>query len=175
MIYSLGEKKPIFDIDTVWIAGSADLIGDVVLDEDVSIWFNVTIRADNDQIHIKKGSNIQDNTVIHTDEGIKVVIGENVTVGHKVIIHGASIGKNTVIGMGSIVMNYAKIGENSIVGANSLITENKEFPPNSLIMGSPAKLIKTLSDDEIKILEFSANHYTEKSKTYMKSLKNETN
>ena len=110
-----------------------------------------------------------------SEMGIKVVIGENVTVGHKVIIHGASIGKNTVIGMGSIVMNHAKIGENSIVGANSLITENKEFPPNSLIMGSPAKLIKTLSEDEVKILELSAKHYTEKSKTYMKSLKNETN
>ena len=175
MIYSLEEKKPSFDKEKVWIADSADLIGDVVLDEDVSVWFNVTITADNDQIHIMKGSNIQDNTVIHTDEGIKVVIGENVTVGHKVIIHGASIGKNTVIGMGSIVMNHAKIGENSIVGANSLITENKEFPPNSLIMGSPAKLIKTLSEDEVKILELSAKHYTEKSKTYMKSLKNETN
>ena len=175
MIYSLGEKKPSFNKDKVWIADSADLIGDVVLDEDVSVWFNVTIRADNDQIYIKKGSNIQDNTVIHTDEGIKVVIGENVTVGHKVIIHGATIGRNTVVGMGSIVMNHAKIGENSIVGANSLITENKEFPPNSLIMGSPAKLIKTLSDDEIKILEFSANHYTEKSKIYMEKLKNEAN
>ena len=97
MIYSLGEKKPSFDAKSVWIADSADLIGDVVLNKDVSVWFNVTMRGDNDTITIGEGTNIQDNTVIHTDEGIKVNIDENVTVGHKVIIHGASIGANTVV------------------------------------------------------------------------------
>ena len=139
MIYSLGQKKPQFNSDDVWIADSADLIGDVILNNDVSVWFNVTIRADNDSVTIGSGSNIQDNTVIHTDEGIKVDIGTNVTVGHKVIIHGASVGENTIVGMGSVVMNHAKIGKNCIIGANSLITERKEFPDNSMIMGSPAK------------------------------------
>ena len=171
MIYSLGEKKPSFDVDSVWIADSADLIGDVVLNKDVSVWFNVTMRGDNDTITIGEGTNIQDNTVIHTDEGIKVNIDENVTVGHKVIIHGASIGTNTVVGMGSVVMNHAKIGANCIIGANSLITERKEFPDNSLIMGSPAKVVRELTEEEISVLVFSAKHYIDKSKTYKAELK----
>ena len=170
MIYSLGQKKPTFDPEQVWIADSADLIGSVILDHDVSVWFNVTIRADNDTVQIGKGTNIQDNTVIHTDEGIKVEIGENVTVGHKVIIHGASVGKNTVVGMGSVVMNHAKIGKNSIIGANSLITERKEFPDNSLIMGSPAKVVRELSKEEVEALSLSALHYSEKAKLYKKDL-----
>ena len=123
MIYSLGEKKPSFDAHSVWIADSADLIGDVVLNKDVSVWFNVTMRGDNDTITIGEGTNIQDNTVIHTDEGIKVNIDENVTVGHKVIIHGASIGANTHFGMAREDMNRAKVRANCIIGANSLITE----------------------------------------------------
>ena len=171
MIYSLGEKKPSFDEDSVWIADSADLIGDVVLNKDVSVWFNVTMRGDNDTITIGEGTNIQDNTVIHTDEGIKVNIDENVTVGHKVIIHGASIGTNTVVGMGSVVMNHAKVGANCIIGANSLITERKEFPDNSLIMGSPAKVVRELTEEEISVLVFSAKHYIDKSKTYKAELK----
>jgi carbonic anhydrase/acetyltransferase-like protein (isoleucine patch superfamily) len=171
MIYSLGQKKPEFNSDEVWIADSADLIGEVILSNDVSIWFNVTIRADNDVISIGSGSNIQDNTVIHTDEGIKVNIGENVTVGHKVIIHGASVGDNTVVGMGSVVMNHAKIGKNCIIGANSLITERKEFPDNSLIMGSPAKVIRQLTEEEIELLVLSAHHYSEKAKIYKADLK----
>ena len=171
MIYSLGQKKPEFNSDEVWIADSADLIGEVILSNDVSIWFNVTIRADNDVISIGSGSNIQDNTVIHTDEGIKVNIGENVTVGHKVIIHGASVGDNTVVGMGSVVMNHAKIGKNCIIGANSLITERKEFPDNSLIMGSPAKVIRQLTEEEVEVLAMSAQHYSEKAKIYKTDLK----
>ena len=171
MIYSLGEKKPSFDADSVWIADSADLIGDVVLNKDVSVWFNVTMRGDNDTITIGEGTNIQDNTVIHTDEGIKVNIDENVTVGHQVIIHGASIGANTVVGMGSVVMNHAKVGANCIIGANSLITERKEFPDNSLIMGSPAKIVRELTEEEISVLVFSAKHYIDKSKTYKAELK----
>ncbi|URQ65011.1 gamma carbonic anhydrase family protein [SAR86 cluster bacterium] len=174
MIYNLGEKKPSFNKDNVWIAKSADLIGEIILEDDVSVWFNVTIRGDNDKIHIRKGTNIQDNTVIHTDEGIPVNIGENSTVGHKVIIHGASVGKNTVIGMGSVLMNHAVVGNNSIIGANSLITERKEFPDNSLIMGSPAKLIRALSDEEIEVLKLSSKHYIEKSKRYSQELTNET-
>ena len=166
MIYSLGQKKPEFNPDDVWIADSADLIGEVILSKDVSVWFNVTIRADNDVVSI-----IQDNTVIHTDEGIKVNIGKNVTVGHKVIIHGASVGDNTVVGMGSVVMNHAKIGKNCIIGANSLITERKEFPDNSLIMGSPAKVIRQLTEEEIEVLALSAHHYSEKAKIYKADLK----
>jgi carbonic anhydrase/acetyltransferase-like protein (isoleucine patch superfamily) len=171
MIYSLGQKKPQFNSDDVWIADSADLIGDVILNKDVSVWFNVTIRADNDSVTIGSGSNIQDNTVIHTDEGIKVDIGTNVTVGHKVIIHGASVGENTIVGMGSVVMNHAKIGKNCIIGANSLITERKEFPDNSMIMGSPAKLIRELTKEEIEVLALSAHHYSDKARMYKKDLK----
>ena len=161
MIYSLGQKKPVFNPDDVWIADSADLIGEVILSKDVSVWFNVTIRADNDVVSIGSGTNIQDNTVIHTDEGIKVDIGNNVTIGHKVIIHGASVGENTVIGMGSVVMNHAKIGKNCIIGANSLITERKEFPDNSLIMGAPAKVIRQLTKEEVEVLaSVSYTHLT---------------
>ncbi len=149
MIYNLGTKKPNFNPAKVWIAESADLIGDVILEPDVSVWFNVTIRGDNETIIIKEGTNIQDNTVIHTDEGIVVEIGKNVTVGHKVIIHGAQI-------------------------ANSLVTENKSFPDNSLIMGSPAKVVRELSDDEVKLLAYSSKHYIEKSKHFAKELKVET-
>ena len=174
MIYNLGTKKPNFNPAKVWIAESADLIGDVILEPDVSVWFNVTIRGDNEKIIIKEGTNIQDNTVIHTDEGIVVEIGKNVTVGHKVIIHGAQIGKNSIVGMGSIVMNHAKIGKNSILGANSLVTENKSFPDYSLIMGSPAKVVRELSDDEVKLLAYSSKHYIEKSKHFAEELKVET-
>lgn len=174
MIYNLGTKKPNFNPAKVWIAESADLIGDVILEPDVSVWFNVTIRGDNETIIIKEGTNIQDNTVIHTDEGIVVEIGKNVTVGHKVIIHGAQIGENSIVGMGSIVMNHAKIGKNCILGANSLVTENKSFPDNSLIMGSPAKVVRELSDDEVKLLAYSSKHYIEKSKHFAKELKVET-
>jgi carbonic anhydrase/acetyltransferase-like protein (isoleucine patch superfamily) len=174
MIYNLGELKPKIDKKTVWIADSADIIGDVVLEANVSVWFNVTIRGDNDTILIGQGSNVQDNTVIHTDLGIKVTIGKNVTIGHKVILHGSKIGENSIIGMGSVLMNNSIIGENCILGANSLVTEGKQFPANSLIMGSPAKVVRELSEDEIQFLKLSAEHYVEKSKLFKQDLKHET-
>ncbi len=174
MIYNLGELKPKIDKKTVWIADSADIIGDVVLEANVSVWFNVTIRGDNDTILIGQGSNVQDNTVIHTDLGIKVDIGKNVTIGHKVILHGSKIGENSIIGMGSVLMNNSIIGENCILGANSLVTEGKQFPANSLIMGSPAKVVRELSEDEIQFLKLSAEHYVEKSKLFKQDLKHET-
>jgi len=174
MIYNLGELKPKIDKKTVWIADSADIIGDVVLEANVSVWFNVTIRGDNDTILIGQGSNVQDNTVIHTDLGIKVTIGKNVTIGHKVILHGSKIGENSIIGMGSVLMNNSTIGENCILGANSLVTEGKQFPANSLIMGSPAKVVRELSEDEIQFLKLSAEHYVEKSKLFKQDLKHET-
>ena len=174
MIYNLGELKPKIDKKTVWIADSADIIGDVVLEANVSVWFNVTIRGDNDTILIGQGSNVQDNTVIHTDLGIKVAIGKNVTIGHKVILHGSKIRENSIIGMGSVLMNNSIIGENCILGANSLVTEGKQFPANSLIMGSPAKVVRELSEDEIQFLKLSAEHYVEKSKLFKQDLKHET-
>lgn len=174
MIYNLGELKPKIDKKRVWIADSADIIGDVVLEANVSVWFNVTIRGDNDTILIGQGSNIQDNTVIHTDSGIKVTIGNNVTIGHKVILHGSKIGENSIIGMGSVLMNNSIIGKNSILGANSLVTEGKQFPENCLIMGSPAKVIRELSKDEIQFLKLSAEHYIEKSKLFKQDLNHET-
>ena len=173
MIYDLGKLKPKIDKKNVWIAKSADIIGDVILESNVSVWFNVTIRGDNDTIKVNKGSNIQDNTVVHTDAGIKVNIGEYVTIGHKVVLHGSTIGDNSIIGMGSVLMNNSSIGKNCILGANSLVTEGKVFPPNSLIMGSPAKVMRELSKEEIEFLKLSAEHYIEKSKIFKKDLNHE--
>ena len=150
MIYSIDKNTPNYD-DSNFIAENATIIGKVELNSDVSIWFNVVIRGDNDPIIIGKGSNIQDGSILHTDIGAPLTIGKNVTIGHKVMLHGCNISDNCLIGINSTILNHAQIGQNSIVGANSLITENKVFPSNSLIMGSPAKVIRSLEEKEIKV------------------------
>ncbi|HJE02410.1 gamma carbonic anhydrase family protein [Aliarcobacter thereius] len=149
-----------------WIAPSADVIGRVKLAEDVSVWFGCVIRADVNEVIIGKNSNIQDLSCIHTDKDSKTIIGENVTVGHKVILHGCKIEDNCLIGMGATILDNAVIGEGSIVGANSLVTYGKVFPPKSLIMGSPAKVVRELSDDEVKGLKEHALHYVEYKNDY---------
>lgn len=166
MIYQLKEQQPSFNPDTCFIANTADLIGDVQLADGVSIWFQTVIRADNDTVAIGKKTNIQDASVIHVDKGHPVTIGDNVTVGHKVMLHGCSIGDNSLIGMGAIVLNGAQIGNNCIVGAGSLVTENKSFPDNSLIMGTPAKAVKMLTEEQIELLKQSAEHYFDKIAEY---------
>ena len=133
MIYSLGDKKINRDNADFWVAPSASVIGDITLKKNASVWFGAVLRGDNDPIIVGENSNIQDNSVCHTDDGMPLTIGYNVTVGHKVILHSCSVGNNSLIGMGSTVLNKAKIGNNCLVGANSLITEGKEFPDNSLI------------------------------------------
>ena len=153
-----------------WVAPNAVVIGDVSLKKNASVWFGSVLRGDNDPIILGENSNIQDNSVCHTDDGMPLIIGDNVTVGHKVILHSCTVGDNSLIGMGSTVLNKAKIGNNCLLGANSLVTEGKEFPDNTLIVGSPAKVKRELTDMEKKIIELSALHYVENMKRYKKDL-----
>lgn len=172
MLYEWNGKQPTYQAPfTGWIADSAEVIGDVVLGDNVSIWFGAVIRGDNATIHLGKNTNIQENCVIHTDAGINVNIGEGVTVGHLAMLHGCTIGDNSLIGIGSIILNNANIGKNCIIGANALVTENMQIPDNSVVMGSPAKVVKTLSDDKVAMLKRSASHYIEKSQAFKQGLK----
>ena len=168
-LYQLGEKHPKKE-DSVWIAPNATIIGDVHMAKGVSIWWNATLRGDNDPISIGENTNIQDGSVLHTDAGIPMNIGKNVTVGHLVMLHGCTIGDGSLIGIGSVILNRAIIGKNSIVGANSLIPEGKVYPDRSLIMGSPAKVVRELSEEEVHKLEKSAAHYVENASRYRNSL-----
>ena len=170
MIYSLGEKTPKVDKDT-FVADSAAVIGDVELADGVNIWFGAVLRGDVEKIIIGKNSNIQDNVTVHTDLGIPCVIGENVTVGHNVIIHSCSVGDNTIIGMGSTVLNRTKIGKNCMVGANSLVTHSIPTEDGVLILGSPAKIVRKLSEEEKKHLKDNADHYVENGKLFSMELK----
>ena len=171
MIYSLGEKKINRDNMDFWVAPNAAVIGSVILKKNSSIWFGAVLRGDNGPIILGENSNIQDNSVCHTDDGMPLLIGDNVTIGHKVILHSCSIGNNSLIGMGSTVLNRAKIGNNCLVGANTLITEGKEFPDNSLIVGSPGVVKRELTDMEKKIIELSAFHYVQNMKKFKDQLK----
>jgi carbonic anhydrase/acetyltransferase-like protein (isoleucine patch superfamily) len=170
MIYSLDERQLQTEGD-YWIADNATVIGSVVLKNNASVWFNVVIRADNDIITIGENSNIQDGSVLHTDAGVPLTIGKNVTVGHKVMLHGCTIGDNTLIGINAVVLNHAKIGKNCIIGANALITERQEIPDNSLVVGSPAKVVKMVSEGQAMMLQMSALHYVENFKRYQTQLK----
>lgn len=169
MIYKLGEQEPKYN-GSNFIAPNAAVIGNVELKKNASVWFDVVIRGDNDPINVGENSNIQDGSVLHTDLGAPLSIGSNVTVGHKVMLHGCTIRDNSLIGINSTILNHAVIGKNSMVGANSLITEGKEFPENSLIMGSPAKVVRKLSDKEVMMIKLSAKHYVENAKRFMKDL-----
>ena len=169
-IYQLDDKTPQI-ADSAWVADNAEVMGDVRLGENVSIWFNTTLRGDNDPITIGEGSNIQDGSVLHTDEGVPLTIGRNVTVGHMVMLHGCSIGDESLIGIGAIVLNGAKIGRNCLVGAGALVTEGKEFPDGSMILGSPAKVVRQLTPEQIEGLRYSAQHYIDNAKRYKQGLK----
>ena len=170
-LYKLNDKSPSLPEEgEVFIAPSADLIGDVRLQTGASIWFGAVLRGDNDPIYIGKNANIQDLSVIHTDPGLPTRVGANVTVGHRVILHSCEIGENSLIGMGTTILNRAKIGKNCLVGANSLITEGKEFPDGSLIVGSPAKIVKTLDKDTIARLQMSSKIYTANGDRYRQEL-----
>ncbi|MEM7129705.1 MAG: gamma carbonic anhydrase family protein [Chloroflexota bacterium] len=151
---------------SVFVAQGAVIVGEVYLAEGCGVWFNATLRGDNEPIHIGSGSNIQEGTIFHVDPGFPITIGEGVTVGHGAIVHGATVGDNTVVGMGSILLNGAVIGENSIVGAGALVTEGKEFPPGSLLLGSPAKAVRSLTKEEIEKNRNSARHYVERARRF---------
>lgn len=157
-IYALGEATPQIADDT-WVAPDANLIGKVVLERAASIWFGCTIRADHEEIRIGEGSNVQENCVMHIDAGFPLTIGKGCTIGHKVMLHGCTIGNNTLIGMGATVLNGARIGNNCLIGAGALITEGKEIPDGSLVMGMPGKVVRELDEATIQGLRASALHY----------------
>lgn len=170
MIYNLADRKLEILGDNYFIADSASVIGSVVMHQNASIWFGAVLRGDNDVITIGENSNVQDLSVLHVDPGFPLTIGKNVTVGHKVMLHGCEIGDGTLVGINSVILNGAKIGKNCLIGANSLISENKVIPDGSLVMGSPGKVVKQLSEDQMKGLKMSALHYVENFKRYKRDL-----
>lgn len=170
--YRLGEQSPYFvDAESVYLAPGAILVGNVKIGHDVNIWPYAVLRGDNEQISIGDASNIQEHSMLHTDPGFPLTIGRHCTVGHRAILHGCTIGDNSLIGMGAIVLNGAKIGNNCLVGAGALVTEGKEFPDGSLIVGSPAKAIRALDSDAIIKLKMSALHYVANGKRFKAELK----
>jgi carbonic anhydrase/acetyltransferase-like protein (isoleucine patch superfamily) len=169
-LYSVGDISPLIH-PSAWVAPSADLIGDVHLAARASVWFGAVIRADNTPILMGEETNFQDGAVGHSDPGAPLTIGARVTVGHQAILHGCTIGEEALVGMGARILNGAVIGPQCIVGAGALVTEGKAFEARSLIVGSPARAIRTLSDQEIAMLRLSAAHYAEKAAYYAKELK----
>jgi carbonic anhydrase/acetyltransferase-like protein (isoleucine patch superfamily) len=153
------------------VAESAEVIGKVELHKDASVWPKVVIRGDNDLIQVGEGSNVQDASVLHTDPGYPLLIGKNVTVGHKVMLHGCNIGDGSLIGIGAVVLNGAKIGKGCLVGAGALVTEGKEFPDGSMIIGSPAKAVKELTPQQIAGINDIAGRYVKNAQRYIKTLK----
>ena len=164
-IYQLSEHQPVLH-ETAFCAPDASLIGQVEMQESSSVWFNSVIRADNAPIIIGPRSNVQDLSVLHTDPGISLVIGRDVTIGHKVMLHGCHIADNVLVGINSVILNNAKIGRNTIIGANSLIAENKAIPEGVLVLGSPGRVIRELTDDEIKAIQTSAETYVNNASRY---------
>ena len=167
MIYDFEGHTPKLDPNS-WVASNSVVIGKVELKKDSNIWFNVTLRGDVEPITVGEGSNVQDGSVVHSDPGCPVVIGKNVTVGHLVMLHGCVIEDDCLIGIGSTILNKAKIGKNSIIGANALITENKVIPERSLVLGSPGKIVRQVTDEEIKSIKENAEHYVANYKKYKK-------
>jgi carbonic anhydrase/acetyltransferase-like protein (isoleucine patch superfamily) len=166
-IYSLDGIAPQFDDRAGnWIAPDAVLIGRVRVGKNAGIWFGAVLRGDNEPIAIGADSNVQEHVVMHTDPGFPLTIGEGCTIGHRATLHGCTIGDNSLVGMGAIILNGARIGANSLVGAGALVTEGKEFPERSLIVGSPAKAIRTLDDAAVERLRMSAAHYVENARRF---------
>lgn len=173
MIYRIGERR----LETrgdFWVADNATLIGSVVLGNNASVWFNAVLRADNDVIHVGDDSNIQDGAVLHVDAGVPLTIGTGVTVGHQAMLHGCTIGDYSLIGIHAVVLNHAKIGKNCIIGANALVPEGMEIPDNSLVVGVPAKVVKTISPQQAAMLPLSAQHYVAHSQHFAAHLEADT-
>lgn len=168
-IFTIDERRPQLGAGA-WVAPNATVIGDVRLAENASIWWNAVLRGDNDPITIGANSNIQDGSVLHTDAGVPLTLGRDVTVGHLVMLHGCTVGDGSLIGIGSVILNRAVIGKGCIVGANTLIPEGKVFPDRVLIVGSPGKVIRELSDQEVANLQKSAAHYVENARRYSETL-----
>jgi carbonic anhydrase/acetyltransferase-like protein (isoleucine patch superfamily) len=170
MIYELGDRKPTFRGD-YFVAPNAAVIGTVVMEPNSSVWFNVSIRGDNDVITLGENVNVQDNSVIHTDGGIPVILERNVSVGHLVMLHGCTIRENSLIGIGAIVLNRATVGRNCLIGAGALIPEGKTIPDGSLVLGVPGKVVRALTPEEIAMNTWIAEHYVERAQTYRQGLK----
>ena len=169
-IYELDGQAPQV-ADSAWVADSAQVMGNVTLGPDASVWFGTVVRGDTEHITIGAGSNIQDASVLHADHGMPLVVGERVTVGHQVMLHGCTIGDESLIGIGAVILNGARIGRNCLVGAGALVTEGKEFPDGSMILGSPAKVVRQLSPEQIEGLRRSAQHYIENARRFRRTLR----
>jgi carbonic anhydrase/acetyltransferase-like protein (isoleucine patch superfamily) len=169
-IYQLGDERPRIH-PTAWVADSASVIGRVALGEHASVWYGAVLRGDNEWITIGAGSNVQDGSVMHTDIGKPLTLGVNVTVGHQVMLHGCTIGDGCLIGIQAVVLNDAKIGNNCVVGAGSLVTEGREFPDNSLIVGSPAKVVRTLTAEQIMQFNAGAMYYVQNAQRHRDAVK----
>ena len=168
-LYALGADQPHIHQEA-WVAPDANLIGKVVLEQNASVWFGCTIRADHEEIRICEGANIQENVVMHIDAGFPLTVGKDCTVGHKAMLHGCTIGENSLIGMGATILNGAKIGKNCLIGAGALVTENKVIPDNSLVMGAPGKIIREVDAELEKKLRLSALHYQENMRRFRAEL-----
>lgn len=169
-LYQYGERVPSVH-GSVFVAPNASVIGSVVLSENVSVWFGATIRGDNDTITLGKNSNVQEGAVLHTDPGIELRVGENVTIGHQAMLHGCTIGDGSLIGIQAVVLNGAVIGKGCLVGAGAIVTERKTFPDRSLILGAPARVVRVLSDDDVAGLLKSAASYVERRAQFLAKLK----
>ncbi|KZX98598.1 MULTISPECIES: gamma carbonic anhydrase family protein [unclassified Sulfitobacter] len=168
-LYALGDDTPEVHADA-WVAPDANVIGTVTLSEGSSVWFGATLRGDNEPIVVGQGSNVQENCVFHTDIGFPLTVGRNCTIGHKVMLHGCTVGDNTLVGMGATILNGAKIGKNCLIGAGALVTENKVIPDNSLVMGSPGKVVRELDAQAIQRITASALHYTQVAARFRRDL-----
>jgi carbonic anhydrase/acetyltransferase-like protein (isoleucine patch superfamily) len=170
MLYRLGSRIPQLNGAGHFIADTAAVIGSVVLENKVSIWFGAVLRGDNETLHIGANSNIQDNAVLHTDMGAPLHIAANVTVGHHAMLHGCSVGEGSLIGIKAVILNHAVIGKNCLIGANALITEGKVIPDNSLVVGSPGKVLRSLTESEVAAIHANTAHYLENAAHYLAEL-----
>jgi carbonic anhydrase/acetyltransferase-like protein (isoleucine patch superfamily) len=170
MIYSLGDKTPQLKGDN-YVAPNASVIGNVVMERGANVWWNVTIRGDNDLITLGENVNIQDGSVLHTDEGVRLTLEKDVSVGHMAMLHGCTVKEGSLIGIKAVVLNHAVIGRECLVGANALIPEGKVIPDRSLVLGSPGRVVRTLTDDDVKMIRGIAQHYLDNAARYRSSLK----
>ena len=169
MLYQLDDLQ-VQAVGDYWVADNAVVLGNVLLCQDASVWFNAVLRGDTELITVGEGSNVQDGSVLHTDLGYPINIRAHVTIGHKVMLHGCDIGEGSLVGINSVVLNGAKIGKNCIIGANALITEGKVIPDNSMVMGSPGKVVKTLSEEQGALIRMGAKHYVENARRFRDGL-----
>lgn len=171
MLYSLDDRQPQLADDTVFVAHNATVIGSVILKPGSNVWFNAVLRGDQETITVGENTNVQDGCVLHTDPGFELVLGRDVTVGHMVMLHGCTVGDNSLIGINAVIMNGVKIGRNCLIGAGALIPEGKEIPDGSLVLGAPGKVVREVRADEVEMLTASAEHYVENARWFKKGLK----